>query len=616
MNTPSLVQRLTSSSRARWWLLAFALVLLSLASSAISLRNGFTYDDVYIIQKNGSLHSLHEWWRLLAESYWPKAWGGEGYRPLTTLAFAVQWWLASGSPWVFHLVNVVLYAATGVALFWAAGAMLPRGAAWLAAALFAVHPVHVEAVANIVGQSELMVGLLLIIAVGIFLHRRGTSTGAEILSIRAKLAIAACYALALMAKEHGIVLPALLFAAEATVVRDERPWRARLVALRPFALALAAIAVAYLWARTAVLPGSVAGFQPFIVFQSLGLDYTNRVLTMLGVVPDWVRLLLWPARLTTEYAPPAVNVAQGFAIWQLPGFLILLGVLGLAIALVRQGRRAAVATFGIAWLCIVLLPSSNFVVPAGIILSERTLFLPSAGAMLVLAAIAAWAAPRLATQWNDAKRTTPILLASAVGAILVAGAWHSTTRARVWHDNETLFAQAVADAPESYRAHYMLGALLFENARNKEGERHYREAMKLFPYDPFMAYNFAQLYQKAGMARAAIPLYRWTFEMAPEFRRGEGRGNLALCLIGAGEPREAREQALIALRLGGAPLKQLREILRLADSAIAHPDPTARSKGLNRADSTVIKLAGNLREVMQITATNKPAARAGTRVTR
>ena len=69
-------------------------------------------------------------------------------------------------------VNVVLYAATAVAVFWLASAMLPVPAAWLAGALFAVHPVHVEAVANVVGQAELWVALLVLLAAGQYVHRR------------------------------------------------------------------------------------------------------------------------------------------------------------------------------------------------------------------------------------------------------------------------------------------------------------------------------------------------------------------------------------------------------------------------------------------------------------
>jgi tetratricopeptide (TPR) repeat protein len=151
---------------------------------------------------------------------------------------------------------------------------------------------------------------------------------------------------------------------------------------------------------------------------------------------------------------------------------------------------------------------------------------------------------------------------------LVAGSWRSVTRTMVWHDNERLFTQSVVDSPQSYRAQYMLGAWMFETGRKKEGEHYYRRALALFPYDPFMAYNLAMQYQTNGMYSAAIPLYKWAFAIAPRFRQGEGRQNLALCLAYANQPVEAREQALLAMEYGGARLKELRRIVQYADSVM------------------------------------------------
>lgn len=556
------------SPRTRWWLLALALLGLVAASSATGLRNGFTYDDVYIVQKNGIVHTLFHWWRLFRFSYWPRLYGSDGYRPLTMLLFTLQWVAGHGEAWVFHATNLVLYGAITIAVFWVASAILPLRAAWIAAALFAVHPVHVEAVANVVGQEELTVALLLLVAVGIYVRHRVT-LGAPRLSIGSAAAICICYAAALFAKEHAIVLPALLVAIEMTIVSDQRPMRDRLVRLRPLLLVLTLIAVSYLGARDIVKGGNISGFQPFIVFQALDLSYANRVLTMIGVVPEWVRLLLWPAHLSTEYAPPYVDIAQGPSLVQLPGLLLLVGIIGLMVVLMRRRGLGTVASFGILWLCVTMLPVSNFVVPAGIIIAERTLFLPSVGVMLALGALAAWIDGRIgALQSNDSIRTTRVAAATSCMAILVAGSWRSITRTSVWHDNERLFTQAVVDAPESYRAYYMLGAWKFETGQKIEGERAYRHALKLFPYDPFMSYNLAQQYQTSSMYKVAIPLYRWAFEIAPRFREGEGRENLALCYLYTNDYTHAREQALVGMGFGGARLRDMRRIVQLSDSLL------------------------------------------------
>jgi protein O-mannosyl-transferase len=565
------------SPRARWWLLASVLVLLVVASSGIGIHNGFAYDDVYVIQKNNALHPVHGWWRLFGQSYWPRVYGADGYRPLTMLAFATEWAIGGGAPWVFHAANILLYVVTTVLVFWLAGLLMPLGAAWLVGALFAVHPVHVEAVANIVGQSELWVAVLILPAIGLYIHRR--LSGRQ-LSIADGAAVCALYAAALFAKEHAIVLPALIVAVEMILVHDDRTiWR-RLVAVRPLVLALTLIAVLYLAARSAVKGGDISGFLPFVPFHTLDLSYTNRVLTMIGAAPEWIRLLLWPARLSAEYAPPDVDIAQGPSLIQLPGLLLLIGILGLAVATWKRRGPGALASFGIAWFCLTLLPSSNFIVPAGILIAERTLFLPSVGAMLAVGSAAWWLADYASrVQPHGTPNRAYALGAFAIAAILSAGVWRSVTRTEVWFDNERLFFQEVVDAPQSYRANYMLGAWLFETGRKKQGEHYYRRALALFPYDPFMSYNFALQYQLAGMYAPAIPLYRWTFDIAPHFREGQGRANLAFCLANMKQFAEARDQAYLAMSYGGAPLSELRRIVQVSDSALRGPGAAGRAKG-------------------------------------
>ena len=575
--------------RTQWSLLVLSLLLLVVVSSGIGIRNDFTYDDVEVIKRNAEVHTLHHWWTLFAHSYWPRAYGGDGYRPLTMLAFATQWVIGGGAAWVFHATNIALYGAVTIAVFCFAALLLPTGAAWLVAALFAVHPVHVEAVASTVGQSELWVALLVIPAMTIYLRRSLVGTT---LSVGEAAAICVCYTLGLFAKEHAIVLPALIVAAEVLLGSENRPLAQRLVRIRPLILCLTLLASLYLAARSAVKGGDISGFQPFVVFQTLDLSYANRVLTMIGVVPQWTRLLLWPVRLTTEYAPPDVDIAQGPSVVQLPGLLLLVGILGLAMVLWKRRGLGAIASFGIAWFCITLLPSSNFIIPAGIIIAERTLFLPSLGALVAIGALAVWIAQRVAESRSFAlRRNLSVTACCGVAIILIAAGARSASRTVVWHDNDRLFTQGIIDAPQSYRAYYMLGARKFEAGDERNGERAYRHALALFPYDPFMAYNFAFQYQLRGTFEAAIPLYKWAFALDPKIRGGQGRGNLAICYANANHPAEAREQALLAMRLGGAPLWQLRRVLQYSDSVLGKTDATRRTNSL-RPDQ-LAALAGN-----------------------
>lgn len=545
---------------ARWAPLSVA--LLALISSISGIRNGFTYDDRYIVEMNPAMHDLAHWWRVFSTSYWPRDWGGDGYRPLTILFFKLEYALGRGSPIPFHATNIVLYVVTAVMVLVVARAMLPLWAAWIVAALFAVHPVHVEAVANVVGQSELLVAAAILPAVWLYLRDRASGP----LRTKTAFGIGLLYLIGCFSKEHAIVLPALLVAAELTILDGAASIRDRLRddRLRTFYLALAGCALVFIAMRAAILADhGIGGFQPFTPFSSLKITRFQRTLTALGVVPQWLRLFYWPVSLSSEYGPPDIQIAQSIALWQAPGFLLLVGVLALGLLL---RRREPVISFAIAFVVIALLPSSNFLVPAGIVLAERTLFLPSVGALLVIGGVVVVLARRARVGANEPSPLVRYAAPALLGLVLVAGNARSVDRTRVWHDNERLFNQAVADSPLSYRAHYMLGAWDFEKQRKRLGELEYHKALNLFPYDPAVSYNMAEQYRRVGMCDAAAPLYEWTFDVNPEFPFG--RAAAGYCLLELGKYDSAKVMAFRAISVGG-DLRQARRIVFLADSAKA-----------------------------------------------
>jgi tetratricopeptide (TPR) repeat protein len=290
-----------------------------------------------------------------------------------------------------------------------------------------------------------------------------------------------------------------------------------------------------------VVTQGITGFRPFIVFESLQLSTTDRILTMIGATPEWLRLFLWPARLITQYSPPYLEIAQGPSIAQIPGLLLILGMLGLAVAC---WRKSPATSFGLGWLVLALLPASNFVVPAGFIIAERTLLLPSVGAMIAVASAVPWLQRRVAD-----KRGLQAAATTALALVLALGVARSYARNRVWRDDDSLWRQGVLDSPDSYLAHFRLGLHLLSHQHYRDGEMHYRRAIELFPHDPLMAYSFAEQLRVAGRCDAAVPIYHWLFEAWPDSRRGHI--GYASCLLGQGRFDEARDEALVWIRRGG-----------------------------------------------------------------
>jgi protein O-mannosyl-transferase len=516
------------------WALAVGVAALAVAASWVGVRNGFTYDDVYIVEKNPAIRDLSKWWKLFGQSYWPEQWGSDGYRPLTMLAFTLERAIGGGAAWAYHAANIALYATASLLVFFLARTVLPLAAALLAAALFAVHPVHVEAVAGIVGQSELLVAVFVIPAVTIYINGRN-GTG---LTLARQVAIGVLFVLACLAKEHGIVLPVLLLLAELIAVNDKTAIGKRFVQLRPFVFLLAAVGLAYLAMHQYVARGTSMGFHPFVVFTTNRIGTSGRIWTMFGFVPDWIRLFLWPARLQAEYGPPEYPVVGSFAAYQVPGMLIL----GAAVLLVfvAAWRKSRAVAFGLAFAIVALLPTSNFIVAAGLLLAERTLFLPSVGVMIAVGASVPWIYRHI--------RPAPIRVAIA-GAFVVIGAlgiWRSHTRTEVWKDNETLFNAGVVDAPNVYRSYYVLGAWNFQQKRKVLGERNYTRAIELYDRDPYVFLNLGLEYLNFGMYRSAVPYMRRVLAIDSSFV--EARSGLAVSLTMLGEYDEAEAQARRALQ--------------------------------------------------------------------
>jgi tetratricopeptide (TPR) repeat protein len=536
----------------RPWVWPFLVGILALAASIGGLSNQFTQDDIPIIWKNPAIHSLGGIAELFTRAYWPPPFLQALYRPLASVSFALEWALGGGSPMMFRVVSYLLYAGVSVGVFYVARLRLPTIVAFGAAALFAVHPLHVEAVAVAVNQSELWVGLLFCVAVYRYVRVRDRG---EALSGRELLLLAGLYLVACLFKETALVLPGMLVAAEVLLVRNSQPVRVRIAQGRLPLLLLMLVALAFYWVRTQVLSGSLLG--TFVVETLVGLSMGERALTMLAVVPEWLRLMLWPAHLRADYSAAELVAHTAWGPMQTLGLLILLILVALLIA---AWRRAPVIAFGLAWCAIGIFPVHNVLVPTGIVLAERTLFLPSIGAMLVLGGLGSLLLER-------ASHSTRVVLASVTGILLVLGAYRSTTRHPVWSDQFNLWYQtATVDAPRSFRAHEALAEAYFQIEMERMAEVEYRLAIQYAPRQltrPSMSY--AHRLRSRGFCYPAAALYRKALQVYPSFLAAQA--GLIACALDLGLYREAALNARLAISMDWErPAFQI--ALAVADSAL------------------------------------------------
>lgn len=390
--------------------------LLAFVASIAGIGNDFVYDDRAMFVDVTRLQGLSHWREILTLPFWPPPFYDLLYRPVTSLLLASEYALGGGSPIVFRIVSIALYAA-GAALFCSfALRLVSRNAAIAASALWAVHPVHVEAVAQAVNQSELILGIVALLMVIRYLDARRNGA----LSRRDWTALAALFVLATLVKESGFILPAVLLLVELLLLPSQ-PFRVRLAMLWPGYTMLALLAVMVLNVRSLVLSGAVLVANPSAALDGAGLG--DRVFAMLQVVPMWLRLFVWPLRLQVDFSPRDLGMPDSFGLPEVAG-IVLLGAAASTIIYTRKSLN--VACFGLAWCAVTLLPVSN-IIPVYFMLAERTLFLPSMGFFIAVAAVGQWVVAR--STWPPRR----VALVAGCAVLCVLGVIRSMSRHLVWN---------------------------------------------------------------------------------------------------------------------------------------------------------------------------------------
>ena len=469
-----------------------AVIACALVPYLPALWNGFAMDDLYIILWNPLVHSARGAWHAFAGPYWPPDLGGQMYRPLPLATFALDWTVAHGHPAWFHAMNLLWHA--GVAVIVTAlvlrspspegrggqGVRTPEGrggqgvrtAALAAGLVFAVHPVHVEAVANVIGVAELMA------AAGVCLAVYAAVVRKDVLLSGAALVVG------LLSKENAVVAPALI--GWAWIVGLARPSRRRMLA---FAASWVIIAGGYLAVRTVVLHPYARLHAIAPVF--LGESALSGRLTAIAALGDVLRLLVFPLTLRVDYSPGERTIVRSL----LNGhFLIGLACVALwATLLVMAWRRQRrLEAYGLGWIAIAFLPVSNLLFSSGVFLAERTLYLPSAG----LALAAGTALGRL-----PVRRFRLVLV-----LLVVFGAVRSALRSPVWRDDFSVTQSILEDSPESYRGPARMAALYQSHRQPDRALASLRIASRIFDRDPSLFIAGADAALTLGQSRLADSL--------------------------------------------------------------------------------------------------------------
>jgi hypothetical protein len=491
----------------------------ALAAYVLSLWNGFAGDDPLVVRDNPATYGLAAAWRAWLEPYWPPPYRFAGlWRPLTVLSYGLDWSLAGGAAWWYHVGNVLLHGLATVLVVLLLRPWMSPGAALIAGLVFAVHPVHVEAVANVVGRAELLTACGLLVTVLLARQYRAAEPRAAPWWLAATLAAALA---SMLAKEHGVVAIALVAFDDCLAPRGARR-RAGLY----FGLAFVSIGWFFVWHRVA---GALVDDGAHVVF--LNMSGATRWYTMLPVLLEVLRLLAWPFELASDYAPQVVPVRGTLSAAAVVGVVTGGALVGLAWA---ARRRHAAWSFALSCAVITWAPTSNLLFPSGVILAERALYL----AILLPAVTIAWAV----TETPAALRRPAAFVA---GAILVAFAVKTIDRIPFWRDPLNPIIEERAQHPENYRNRLLLGKYLTSVGDSLRALAEMSAGGAFFPGDPFIAIETAKVATALGQHRVALREAHRAYALLPTDERVVGM--LVVALTEAGYPDSARAVAADAL---------------------------------------------------------------------
>ncbi len=508
--------------------------------------NSFVFDDTVIIVEDARIRSLRNLPTLLTAGYWaPNPTGGRLFRPLVTVSYALNYFLGGLHPFGYHLVNLLVHAGVSLAVYRLALRLFRhREGALVAAALFAVHPLHTEAVTGIVGRAELFAAGGFLLAWNWYLEGQR----------RPRYLVASCgaFALALFSKENALTFPGVLILSDLYVARDSQgqerlgdirgSQRPGLVC-RYAGYLVVLIGCIVLWAAAM---GGGRHRQPSLLDNPLAhVGPRLRLLTALEVAGRYLWLMVWPQYLSPDYSYNQIPIVTSIG----EPRVLLAGLawgalIGAACWSYRGARRIFLC---VGFTLVTFLTGSNLLVPIGTIMGERLFYLPSVGVCLL--AGVGWQRILEGRQGTPSTIRLHWLGRRLLVAIVIVLAARTVLRNSDWRTEETLFRSAVAAAPNSAKVRSNLGGIYLKQGHTDAALRELQASIAILPTPPAHR-NLGTLYLRQGEPQRAIEEYRRALALDP--RDAGAYASLGYALLNQGAPGEAVAalQRAIALNPG------------------------------------------------------------------
>lgn len=474
---------------SEFWKNKFTPLLILLAVFTVyhaALFCGFVYDDSYLITQNPFIRDfkfIPQMFAMDVTEMTPYQSASGYYRPFSMAVLPILYSLFKLAPFGWHAFSLLLHALNSILIFYILRRLLsdPR-AAFFGALVFAVHPVHVEAVVPVYNYMGVLSSCFVFGAVLAWMKYRSSE------QLRYGIVAVLCYFGAVFSKEDAIVLPALLLVYDVFFFKVRFPiaWLKIFSDSIPFGV----VAILYLAMRLLFVErGAALGLwdidNKFNLVAATG--WFERVGLLIQVYAEYLRMLVWPGTLTVFHSLPKLILPSMMA-------GLYSATIITALFLVWRFRRYKIILFEAVWFLITSFLISNLI-PIGGLFAERLMYLPSAA----FAFLCAWALERSL----QSSRASKYVLALCVLTVLTAYSWRTWAAVPVWKNNVTLWSHAATLAPDRSLPHLNLAEALFERGEYAAAAKEYEIALR-YPFKPWKA---AALRQKLARCYGELKQY-------------------------------------------------------------------------------------------------------------
>ncbi len=482
-----------------------------------ALHGEFVWDDFNLVVYNKLIQSF---------AYWPQFFtqgllagiqeSASFYRPLQTLTYAVDYFFWKENPFGYHLTNTLLH--TGVAVltyFFVRRIGKDERVAFWAAAMFVVHPVHVEAVSYISGRADLL-------AAGFMLFSLLLAD-----QVRTRIWSIGLFALALLSKEQALIFPALLLLCDFYLKK-----KIQISKIIPYLL----VAGVYLFWRF----NFVESMRATALADTKFID---RLLGFFVAMAEYPRLLFLPFNLHMEYGRPAFSMSD-YRVWVGAGVTA-----AMIFYIVKNSSARPIGFFCVAWYLLLILPQSNLF-PINAYMAEHWLYLPSIGFFILLADLVHftqfvvgdersttkiwWSADQVRFYAVRSKGLTPALL---LAGLTIFYSVLTMQQNRVWADAVTLNRHTLKYSSTNPGLLINLSHAYKNLGRPTEAIDILKKSLEIEPNNPDAYYNLANAYKETGDSEKAISMYRKVVEIEP--RHAKAWNNLGTVYQKLGRNRQA-----------------------------------------------------------------------------